>query len=77
MSDVMQAIISANKVRNGSVVTGALPTGKYNTIQQGINQQVPFSGEVMVVGSGYYTVPDNGPLGNKFNDPQATKVQLY
>lgn len=69
MSDVMQAIISQNIVRNGAVVAGALPTGRYNTIQQGINQQVPYSGEVMTVGSGYYTVPNNGYLATRFDDP--------
>lgn len=69
MSDVMQAIISANRVKNNSVVVGALPTGRYNSIQQGINQQVPYSGEVMTVPSGSYTVPNNGYLTTRFDDP--------
>lgn len=75
--DVIVPIISANKVHNNCVVAGALPTGNYSHIRQGINQQIPYSGEVMVVPSGFYTVPDDGPLANRFRDPQATKVRFY
>ena len=75
--DVLIPIKSGTAVHNNCVVAGSLPTGAYNHIRQGINQQIPYSGEVMVVPSGLYTVPDDGPLANKFRDPQATKVRFY
>lgn len=73
----MIAIIANSGVINNGVSMGALPTGRHNSIRQGINQQIPYSGEVMTVPSGAYTVPDDGILANKFRDPQATKVRFY
>lgn len=69
--------IKAGKVNNGATVMGALPGGQYNRIQQGIPTQVAYSGEVMTVPSGAYTVPDDGIIGTRFHDPQATKVKFY
>jgi hypothetical protein len=69
MTDVLTVINSNASVRNGSVVTGVTNVGRYNTIQQGINQQVPYSGAVMTVPSGYFTITDNGYLDTRFDDP--------
>lgn len=38
MADVLQKIINANPVRNGSIVTGVMKIGNYDTVDPPINK---------------------------------------
>jgi hypothetical protein len=72
--DVIIQIKSGSGVLNTGVTTGVLPGGQHNSRVQGINQQVPYSGEVRLDGT---TITDDGLYAQKYKDPQATKVKFY